>query len=81
MVFKSHLNHKKMAHDIHAIEEAISLLKKDGYIVYKRSTKSPRIYDTLGISKLISITKKEEDLSEKRMNIIGQNGNDGLHYK
>ena len=34
-------------------QKAILLLKKDGYIVYKRSTKSPRIYDTLGISKLI----------------------------
>jgi hypothetical protein len=34
-------------------QDAILLLKKDGYIVYKRSTKSPRIYDTLGISKLI----------------------------
>ena len=30
------------------IEEAISLLKNDGFIVYKRSTKSPRIYDTFG---------------------------------
>lgn len=35
------------------IKKAITLLKKDGFIVYKRSTKSPRIYDTLGISKLI----------------------------
>jgi hypothetical protein len=35
------------------IKDAIFLLKKEGYIVYKRSTKSPRIYETLGISKLI----------------------------
>ena len=29
--------------------EAIKLLNDDGYIIYKRSTKSPRIYNTLGI--------------------------------
>ena len=26
------------------------------------------------------ITQEEEDEAEKRMDIIGQNGNDGLHY-
>lgn len=36
-----------------AVKKAITLLKNDGFIVYKRSTKSPRIYDTLGINKLI----------------------------
>ena len=60
---------QKMAHKIHAIESdifnhfrqeeidkklAIILLKKSGYIVYKRSEKSPRIYETLGVSKLIN---------------------------
>lgn len=55
-----------MAHENHAIDNdifahfrqeeiekklAVILLKKSGYIVYKRSEKSPRTYDTLGISK------------------------------
>jgi hypothetical protein len=26
-------------------------------------------------------TEEQEGSSEKRMNIIGQNGNDGLHYQ
>ena len=26
------------------------------------------------------ITQEEEDEAEKRMDVIGQNGNDGLHY-
>lgn len=39
------------------ILDAIQILKNDGFIVYKRSTKSPRIYDTLGISKLLKKKK------------------------
>jgi len=28
----------------------------------------------------LNLTKEEEIRAEKRINIIGQNGNDGLHY-
>tara|TARA_B100000795_G_scaffold188749_1_gene143622 strand:+ start:390 stop:578 length:189 start_codon:yes stop_codon:yes gene_type:complete len=38
-------------------EEAIQLLKDNGYIVYKRSTKSPRIYENLGVSKKIQYSE------------------------
>jgi len=29
---------------------------------------------------LLNLTEEEEIEAEKRINIIGQNGNDGLHY-
>tara|TARA_R100000935_G_C2738794_1_gene125021 strand:+ start:224 stop:403 length:180 start_codon:yes stop_codon:yes gene_type:complete len=34
-------------------QDAITLLKKEGFVVYKRSENSPRIYETLGVSKKI----------------------------
>ena len=33
-----------------------------------------------GIEEMLEKQKKELDIDEQRMNIIGQNGNDGLHY-
>ena len=29
----------------------------------------------------IEMTEKEEEAAEKRIDVIGQNGNDGLHYE
>jgi hypothetical protein len=37
--------------------------------------------DNKDIEGTLNLTEEEELEAEKRINIIGQNGNDGLHYK
>jgi len=45
-----------------------------------KSMTHPKKSKKIGLDVLVDILEEEEKESQQRMNVIGQNGNDGLHY-